>query len=139
MLKLDTSSIRVWNSAPDDLDGALLAGIGYIEPGRTDQDVLYEFPLKLGLDLCVATKTRGIADKSLHAVGAGTLIACLKEAIARGEVEQLVLGIAEWHDALAPAGGSTIACCDSAFADDVAKENLAAILEQRGFGNIRSP
>ena len=138
MFKVDTSSIRVLNSAPDDLEGALLAGLGYIEPGRTDQDVLYKFPLKLGLDLCVPIKTRNIEDKSVHAMGAGTLIACLNEAIARGEVEQLVLGIAAWYDALAPAGESTIVCCDSAFADDVAKTNLVTILEQRGLGNTRS-
>ena len=75
---------------------------------------------------------------AVHTVGAGTLIACLDEAVSRNEVEPLALGIADWHDALAPAGESTVVFRDSAFADDVAKTNLAAILEQRGLGNVRS-
>ena len=34
--------------------------------------------------------------------------------------------------------GETVVFRDSAFENDVAKTNLAAILEQRGLGNIRS-
>ena len=40
--------------------------------------------------------------------------------------------------ALAPSGETTVVFRDSAFADDVAKTNLVAILEQRGLGNVRS-
>jgi adenine-specific DNA-methyltransferase len=39
---------------------------------------------------------------------------------------------------LAPAGESTVVFRDSAFADDVAKTNLAAILQQHGLENVRS-
>lgn len=46
--------------------------------------------------------------------------------------------IVEWHKALAPAGDTTCVFRDSAFADDVAKTNLAAILEQHGLVNVRS-
>ena len=88
---------------------------------RSEQDILYEVLLKLGLDLCVPMETRTITGKSVHSVGAGTLIACLDEKITREEVEPLALGIAEWHDELAPAGDSTVVFRDSAFADDVAK------------------
>ena len=138
VFKLDSSNIRAWDPTPDDLDGALLAGLDHIEPGRTEQDILYELLLKLGLDLCVPIETRTIAGKSVHSLGAGTLIACLDENISRKEVEPLALGIADWHEALAPAGETTVVFRDSAFADDVAKTNLAAILEQRGLGNVRS-
>ena len=39
---------------------------------------------------------------------------------------------------LAPAGDTTCVFRDSAFADDVAKSNLAAILEQHGIARVRS-
>ena len=52
--------------------------------------------------------------------------------------EPLALGIAEWRAELAPAGETTVIFRDSAFADDVAKTNLTAILEQHGLGNVRS-
>jgi hypothetical protein len=41
-------------------------------------------------------------------------------------------GIVDWRDELDPAGDTTCVFRDSAFADDVAKTNLAAILEQHG-------
>ena len=138
VFKLDTSNIRAWNPTPQDLDDALLASLDHIEPGRSEQDILYELLLKLGLDLCVPIESQVIAGKSVHSVGGGVLIACLGEAVSGSDVERLASGIADWHEALAPEGESTVVFRDSAFADDVAKTNLAAMLEQRGLGNIRS-
>jgi len=74
----------------------------------------------------------------MHSVGAGVLMACLAEKISRNEVEPLAHGIVEWLKELAPAGDTTCVFRDSAFADDVAKTNMAAILEQHGIGNVRS-
>ena len=60
------------------------------------------------------------------------------EQIAAAKVEPLALGIAAWHKELAPAGETTVVFRDSAFADDVAKTNLTAILQQHGLENVRS-
>ena len=94
--------------------------------------------LKLGVDLCIPIDVRSIAGHTVRSVGAGTLIACLAEGIASDEVEPLGLGIADWYAEPEPAGDTTVVFRDSAFADDVAKTNLTAILEQRGLGNVRS-
>ncbi len=138
VLKLDTSNIRAWDPDREDLDGTLLGSIDHIKPDRSEEDILCELLLKLGLDLCVPMEARTIARKAVHSIGAGTLIACLDEDIGPEEVEPLALGIAEWHDELVPAGDSTVVFRDSAFVDDVAKTNLTAILRQRGLGNVRS-
>ena len=138
VFKLDTSNIQAWMADRDDLETTLLDSVEHIELGRSEDDILYELLLKLGLDLCVPIETRAIAGKTVRSVGAGTLIACLAEKIAPDEVEQLGLGIADWHAELEPAGDTTVVFRDSAFADDVAKTNLTAILEQRGLGNVRS-
>jgi len=53
-------------------------------------------------------------------------------------LKPLTVGIAGWHEALSPAGESTVVFLDSAFADDVAKTNLAETLKQRGLENLRS-
>ena len=100
VFKLDASNIRAWDPQTDDLEGTLLASLDHIEPGRTEQDLLYELLLKLGLDLCVSIETRTIVGKPVHSVGAGTLIACLDECVSRDDVEPLATGIADWHDAL---------------------------------------
>ncbi|MBI5837659.1 MAG: site-specific DNA-methyltransferase [Candidatus Eisenbacteria bacterium] len=135
---LDSSNIRAWGPDRDDLDKTLLDSVEHLKLGRTEADVLYEVLLKLGLDLCVPIERRVVAGKDVHAVGAGVLIACLDERIERGDVEALAQGIVDWHRALAPAGDTTCVFRDSAFADDVAKTNLAAILEQHGIANVRS-
>jgi adenine-specific DNA-methyltransferase len=135
---LDTSNIRAWEPEPEDLEKTLLDNVEHIKEGRSEEDVLYELLLKLGLDLCVPIENRTIANKTVYSIGAGTLIACLDETIPTETVEPLALGIADWHKKLDPLGESTIVFRDSAFADDVAKTNLTAILQQYGLENVRS-
>ena len=91
-----------------------------------------------GLDLCVPIEQKKVAGKAVHSIGGGVLLACLSEKITRDEVEPLAQGIVAWHKALASAGDTTCVFRDSAFADDVAKTNLAAILSQHGLQNVRS-
>jgi len=140
VFKLDSSNIREWEANRDDLDESLRLSIEHVKPGRTESDLLHEVLLKLGLDLCIPIETRTIAGKAVHSVGGGVLIACLAEEIARDDVDALGGGIVEWRAALAPAGETNCVFRDSAFADDVAKTNLAAILEQSGIPrkNIKS-
>lgn len=138
VFKLDHSNIRAWNPNPADLEQTLFAHQDHLVEGRTESDILYELLLKLGLDLCVPIEQRTVAAKGVHAVGGGVLMACLAPAISRDEVESLAQGIVAWHKELVPAGDTTCVFRDSAFADDVAKTNLAAILEQHGIQNVRS-
>ncbi len=138
VFRLDTSNIRSWEPNRDALEQTLLDSIDHIKPDRSQDDILYELLLKLGLDLCVPIETRNIVGKTVRSIGAGTLIACLDEKIAREEVDSLALGIAEWHKQLEPTGDATVIFRDSAFEDDAAKLNLAVALEQVGITNLRS-
>ena len=136
--KLDSSNIRAWEPDRNDLDQTLLDAVEHLKPDRTEADVLYELLLKLGLDLCVPIETRSIGGKEMHAVGGGVLIACLARRIQRDDVETLAQGFLAWHNELGPAGDTTCVFRDSAFPDDVAKTNMATILEQHGIANVRS-
>ena len=78
------------------------------------------------------------AGKDVHSIGGGVLVACLAASISREDVEPLAQGIVDWQAELRPAGDVTCVFRDSAFADDVAKTNLAAILEQHGIKKVRS-
>ena len=138
VFRLDYSNIRTWEPERDDLEKTLLDNVEHIKPGRSEQDILYELLLKLGLDLCVPIETQTIVGKVVHSVGAGTLLACLDEKVTREQVEPLALGIVAWYKELAPAGETTCVFRDSAFEDDVAKTNLTAILQQHGLRNVRS-
>lgn len=135
--KLDSSNIRPWQSSGD-LEKDLVENVEHILPDRSEDDVLTELLLKLGLDLCVPIEQKVIAGKSVHSVGGGVLIACLDTSITEADAEPLALGIADWHSALKPIGDTTCVFRDSAFRSDVAKTNLAAILDQHGISQVRS-
>jgi len=138
VFKLASSNIRTWEPNRDDLPKTLEESIAHLKNDRTEQDILFELLLKLGLDLTVPIEQKTIAGKTVHNIGAGTLLVCLAEKITAAEVEPLALNIVKWHKQLAPAGETNVVFRDSAFADDVAKTNLTAILQQHGLENIRS-
>ncbi len=138
VFKLASSNIRAWEPNRDDLPKTLEESIEHLKTDRTEQDILFELLLKLGLDLTVPIEQKTIAGKTVHNIGAGTLLVCLAEHINAAEVEPLALGIVAWHKELAPAGETSVVFRDSAFADDVAKTNLTAILQQHGLENVRS-
>jgi adenine-specific DNA-methyltransferase len=137
VFKLDTSNIRAWNPSSGNLKSDLLSHQDHVLDGRSESDLLYELLLKLGLDLCVPIEQRTTAGKTVHSVG-GVLMACLAPEIRAADVETLAQGIVGWREELAPAGDTTCVFRDSAFADDVVKTNLAAILQQHGILNVRS-
>ena len=94
--------------------------------------------LKPGFPGTVPIEQKTIAGQTVHSIGAGTLLVCLASQITREQVEPLALGLVDWQKAQAPAGETTVVFRDSAFADDVAKTNLTAILQQHGLENARS-
>jgi len=135
--RLAYSSIRAWggqNAAPlMQLEDA----VENILPNRSDADLLNELLLKRGLDLCVPIEGRTIAGKAVYSVGGGVLLACLDKDISLADSEELAMGIVEWHADLQPAGDTAVVFRDNAFADDVVKCNVVAILVQHGFDQNR--
>jgi adenine-specific DNA-methyltransferase len=138
VFKLDSTNIREWDPNRENFATSLEDSVDHLKSNRTEYDILFELLLKLGLDLCVPMEQRKIAGKDVHSIAAGTLFVCLTESLSRKEIEPLALGIAKWRDELAPVGETQCVFRDKAFADDVAKTNLTAILEQHGLKTVRS-
>jgi adenine-specific DNA-methyltransferase len=143
VFKLAGSNIRAWEPDRENLAETLEASIEHLKTDRTEQDILFELLLKLGLDLCVPIERKKVAGgmkraHEIHSIGSGSLLVCLSPAIPQADVEPLALGLIAWHKALKPAGETIVVFRDSAFADDVAKTNLTAILQQNGLDVVRS-
>lgn len=138
VFKLASSNIRAWEPDAADLEDSLLKNAEHLVQGRKEQDVLYELLLKLGLDLCVPMETKMVAGKTVHSIGGGTLIVCLADGLTKDVVEELANGIVDWRKALAPAVDTRVVFKDTGFADDIAKTNMAAILNQAGIADVRS-
>ena len=69
---------------------------------------------------------------------AGPLIACFGKALTCDLVEELGAGIIAWGEAMAAKGPVRVVFRDSGFSDDVAKTNMAAILDQNGITEMRA-
>ena len=138
VFKLDTSNIYVWDPDPDDLEGTLIRSVDSIKSDRSEDDIIYELLLKLGLDLCTPIEKKLITGRSVAFVGDGRLIICLAKQIGRSDVEELALGISAWFQKITPTNNTTVVFRDSAFEDDVTKANLSAILNQHGLSDLRS-
>jgi adenine-specific DNA-methyltransferase len=138
VFKLDNSNIRPWNPDANDVAGSLLAYTDNLLPDRTEQDLLYEVLLKFGLDLTSPMQEKIFAGHTVYSIGQGVLFACLSKAIAAADVEPIGLGIAAWRKEANPVGEGTVIFRDSAFAGDVAKANMTAILQQYGIDSVRS-
>lgn len=143
VFKLASSNIRAWDPDRANLAETLEGSIEHLKTDRTEQDILFELLLKLGLNLCVPIETRKVEAGTkkaheIHSIGGGSLLVCLSTAIPQTDVEPLALGLVAWHRALKPAGETTVVFRDSAFVNDVAKTNLTAILQQHGLETVRS-
>lgn len=138
LFELGQSNVRAWNPDRSNLEDTLLSHKQHLIEGRTEDDVLYELLLKRGIDLSVPIETREIGQKLVHSVGFGVLFVCLSHEIELNAVDAIAQGILDWHKELEPETDTHVFFRDSAFADDIAKTNMAAILEQNGISHVRS-
>ncbi len=130
VFKLDSSNIRTWDPNRDKLAETLHEHAEHLLPGRTEQDVLFELLIKLGLDLTVPIVSRTIAGKTVHSIGAGALMVSLADGLTRDSIEDFAQGILTWRSEIAPPVSTSFVFKDSGFVDDVAKLNLVETLKQ---------
>lgn len=138
VFKLDMSNIKPWSADANNLDQTLIDHEQHIVPGRSEADLVYEILIKLGLDICAPMESKLISGKTVGSIGNGVLMVCLAETIQSTEVETIALGMLDWQRELSPSGDTSCVFRDSAFENDVAKSNMAAILEQHGIAKVRS-
>ncbi|MYV40863.1 site-specific DNA-methyltransferase [Streptomyces sp. SID1328] len=137
---LANSNINRWDTTRQDPEQQTIEVVDNIVDGRTEQDLLYELLLNLGLDLSSSIDTRTFDGVDVFSTGYGLLFACLPpgDAITKDNVEAIAHGIVDWRKELDPTGEVSVYFKDTAFRDDVAKANMAAILAQHGFPFVKS-
>lgn len=134
VFKLDSSNIKRWDADFDTLEQDLVEAADYLVEGRSDEDVLYELCLKLGLDLSVKIEEKTIAEEKLFVLGRGYLVVCLSDNVTM----DVVNGIGDLKDKLAPEEGMRVVFKDDGFKDDVIKTNALQTLKRFGITDIKS-
>ena len=136
--KLDSSNINAWDSNPDHLEESLEQSLFNIKTDRTDEDLLSELLLKLGLSLTAKINEHDVAGEKVYEIGDGELIVCLSDHL---NIE-LAEGIGQlWKQVKQE--GSDIKCRvvfkDTGFngeKGDEIKSNTILILKQHGIDNV---
>ena len=127
VFKLDSSNLKKWNPDFDNLELTLDDMINNYVPDRTEEDVVYEFMLKMGLDLSYPIDVTEIDGKKVYSIGLGALMMCLDDNITVSVAE----GMVKMYNELAPEIWKVI-FKDNGFADDCTKTNVKLTLIQSG-------
>ena len=152
VFKLDTSNFIPWDSNPDNLsEESLQRSLSNIKLDRSQQDLLYELFLKLGVTLNTPYQKVELAGKYMYDIGYGSIYACLDDDLDMDFCKAMIA----YHDKQFPKEESTdkkeerelekyrletttFIFRDSSFADDNIKTNILQTLRQMGLTNIRA-
>ena len=127
VFKLDSSNLQKWNPQPDDLVMTLQQATDNFLPDRTEQDVLYEIILKMGLDLTCQIEEEQAAGETVYIIGGGALMICLGRNITTAVAEAVVKLHEEYESEL-----WQVVFRDTGFASDMDKTNVKETLKAAG-------
>ena len=127
VFKLDSSNLQKWNPQPDDLVMTLQQATDNFLPDRTEQDVLYEIMLKMGLELTCQVEEEQAAGETVYIIGSGALMICLGQKITTAVAEAVVKLHEEYESEL-----WQVVFRDTGFASDMDKTNVKETLKAAG-------
>ena len=127
VFKLDSSNLQKWNPQPDDLVMTLQQATDNFLPDRTEQDVLYEIMLKMGLELTCQIEEEQAAGETVYIIGGGALMICLGRNITTAVAEAVVKLHEEYESDL-----WQVVFRDTGFASDMDKTNVKETLKVAG-------
>ena len=127
VFKLDSSNLQKWKPQPDDLVMTLQQATDNFLPDRTEQDVLYEIMLKMGLELTCQIEEEQAAGETVYIIGGGALMICLGRNITTAVAEAVVKLHEEYESEL-----WQVVFRDTGFASDMDKTNVKETLKVAG-------
>lgn len=126
--KLDSSNIKEWNPGKyENIQTAIEDFETPYVPGRTEEDVVYEMMLKMGLDLTLPIEEVDVNGKTIYSIGYGLLMICLDENIDQTIAQKMIEIKNENH-----LDEFRVIFRDEGFASDTDKTNIKETLRSAG-------
>ena len=126
--KLDSSNIKEWNPGKyKNIQTAIEDFETPYVPGRTEEDVVYEMMLKMGLDLTLPIEEVDVNGKTIYSIGYGLLMICLDENIDQTIAQKMIEIKNENH-----LDEFRVIFRDEGFASDTDKTNIKETLRSAG-------
>lgn len=127
VFKLDSSNLQKWNPQPENMVENIQLFADNFLPDRSEQDVLYEIILKMGLDLSCPIEEVETVGETIYIIGDGALMICLGADITTAVADQMVKLHQEYDSEL-----WQVVFRDTGFASDMDKTNIKEILKSAG-------
>ena len=112
VFELEKSNLKKWNTEPEDLVTMLGTIQDNLEPGSTEDDLVYEIMLKQGLGLALPIEKFVVGDANIYKIAFGSLFIVLGENITSDAAKKIV-----------------------EFIKDEELENVVVVLQDTGFAN----
>lgn len=133
VFKLDSSNIKEWDGYYENLEEVLEGRKDIIKNGRTNEDLLYEIIIKMGIEPTVGIEEIKFGEKTIYNIGMGALLICLEDEI----TEDLVAEIPN-HKSIIDEMKTKVVFKESGFRTDSDKMNAIQKLKQFGITDVRS-
>lgn len=131
VFKLDSSNLKQWDSKAENVEQYLLDMQNNLKADRTNEDLIYEILLKIGLPLTESIEEIKSGEKTIYKVGGGLAFICLEDEIDSELIDNL---LTYKPNDLSP----KIIFKDAGFVDDAAKMNAIQTLHENGLNDVRS-
>ncbi len=132
VFKLQSSNFKPWNAdAPreaEKLASQLEMHIDHIQPGRTQDDILFEILLKSGFPLTTPIQRLTLAGKPVFSIAEGAMLLCLEKELTQDLIKEIAARKPE-----------RVVCLDQGFAgNDQLKTNAAQTFKAKGVTSFRT-
>lgn len=131
VFKLDDSNMKIWDPNYDALEETLLAMGDSLKEGRTQEDLLYEILVKMGIELTDNIYEINIDDKKIYNIGMGALLICLEDEITEEIIKEIPNYKSDFVD-------MKVVFKENGFKSDSQKMNAMQNLKQFGITDVRS-
>lgn len=131
VFKLDSSNIKPWDPDFENLEQNLLTLQENIKEDRSQEDLLYEILLKIGIPLTTPIEEISCSGKTIFNVAFGSVLLCLENNIDLEVVHELIRHQSDVID-------TKVIFKESGFASDSVKVNAIQTLKKHGIMDVRS-
>lgn len=131
VFKLDDSNMKMWDPNHDALEETLLDMGDSLKEGRTQEDLLYEILVKMGIELTDNIYEITIDNKKIYNIGMGSLLICLEDEITEDIIKEIPKYKSDFVD-------MKVVFKENGFKSDSQKMNAMQNLKQFGITDVRS-
>jgi adenine-specific DNA-methyltransferase len=93
VFKLDSSNFKLWNNntnSEEEYNRQLSLAVDNIKKGRSQEDILYDIILRLGLSLTDTIDVKNFGDKNVFSLRDGKILICLEKVITEQLIEEII-------------------------------------------------